>query len=196
MFWIEESPTNAADDDSDVPFDECPGKPMACEQEIELIIKPDDDFDDHTWPETLSASGGASSTLVSSEENQSTVKDSDASANDEEDDVEEDAEQQGDCSDSGSAAVDDDATQIMGERHNNEGMIWCHELCFDAHNFVSFHPHNLFSLILSFLQYSKMNTLLEVLKIVPLSIWQPRYLLPKLPNHLPLSTLWQKMIKQ
>jgi len=126
MFWIEENPTSAEDNDSDVPFDECPGKPMACEQEIELVINPDDDLyplkaldvDEDTWPETLSAYGGTSSTLVSDEvdKEDSIVKDNHSS--DTQDSSEAEAE---DIVSVALEPVDDDATQVMGEHHTIEG---------------------------------------------------------------------------
>ncbi|KAL3939050.1 MAG: hypothetical protein SGBAC_006154 [Bacillariaceae sp.] len=133
MFWIEESPTSAGDDDSDVPFDESPGKPMACEQEIELVIRPDDDHlypskamdaDEDTWPETLSAYGGTTSTLVSDEAEKDSnsianIKDSsDAQVASDQNEAEGDAE---DTHSVASEPTDDDATQIMGEHHTIEG---------------------------------------------------------------------------
>ncbi|CAJ1930963.1 unnamed protein product [Cylindrotheca closterium] len=124
MFWIEESPTSQGDDDSEVPFDESPGKPMACEQEIELIIRPDDDdypykaldADEDTWPETLSAYGGTS-TLVSDEVDKESTGNKDSSSNDDSSDQVDNAE---DCH-SEASSVDDDATQVMGEHHTIEG---------------------------------------------------------------------------
>ena len=121
MFWIEESPTNAADDDSDVPFDESPGKPMACEQEIELVIKPDDDLypfksldadDADTWPETLTNTHDGYS------DDDDKDGDHSSSTNNKDDSNDTTSTTNG----AAAAAVDDDdATQVMGEHHTIEG---------------------------------------------------------------------------
>lgn len=187
MFWIEESPTSAGDDDSDVPFDESPGKPMACEQEIELVIRPDDDHlypskamdaDEDTWPETLSAYGGTTSTLVSDEAEKDSnsianIKDSsDAQVASDQNEAEGDAE---DTHSVASEPTDDDATQIMGEHHTIEGKRMCmRSACcccvgirFGYQHFMSFYS----------LQDLKTKGLSPALKMPLLYTWPPRCLL-------------------
>lgn len=185
MFWIEESPTSAGDDDSDVPFDESPGKPMACEQEIELVIRPDDDHlypskaldaDEDTWPETLSAYGGTTSTLVSDEaekDSSSIVNNKDSSdAQDSSDRI----EAEGDAEDSHSVAsepTDDDATQVMGEHHTIEGKRMCmlSACCFYVW-ILTLTPHVFYSH-----QDLKTKGLSPALKMPLLYTWPPRCLL-------------------